>query len=153
MPQAFADVAEKMQAGQVSRGIRGPNGFHIIKLLDKRANATQIVTEYHARHILIKVTELVSQRRGAEEDRRSAPAHRRWHEDFAKLAKQNSQDTANAALGGEMGWFPISQYGTKVAETIAKLKNNEISQPFQTDAGWHIMQLLGTRKHDRTEQT
>ena len=51
-----------------------------------------------------------------------------------------------------MGWFPIDQYGTKVAEVLAALKDNEISQPFQTDVGWHIMQLLGTREHDRTEQ-
>jgi peptidyl-prolyl cis-trans isomerase SurA len=51
-----------------------------------------------------------------------------------------------------MGWFPIDQYGTKVAETAAALKENEISQPFQTDVGWHIMEMLGTRQQDRTDE-
>lgn len=152
VPEGFADIAENSAPGQVSNIIRAPNGFHIIKVIDKRTNAKQMVTEYHARHIVIAVTELVS---SDEAQKKIADLRRRivdGHEDFAKLAKEFSQDPQNAALGGEMGWFPISQYGTKVAETIAKLKDNEVSQPFQTDVGWHIMQLLGTREADRTEQ-
>ena len=73
------------------------------------------------------------------------------HEDFAKLAKEYSKDSTTAGAGGDMGWFPIDQYGTKVAETLAALKENEISQPFQTDVGWHVMQLLGSRQQDRTD--
>ena len=72
------------------------------------------------------------------------------HEDFAKLAKQYSKDSTTAGAGGDMGWFPIDQYGAKVAETLAALKQDEISQPFQTDVGWHIIEVLGTRQNDRT---
>jgi peptidyl-prolyl cis-trans isomerase SurA len=73
-------------------------------------------------------------------------------EDFAKLAKQYSQDVNSANLGGDMGWFPIDQYGTRVAEVLATLKDGEISQPFQTDVGWHILQRIATREQDRTQE-
>jgi peptidyl-prolyl cis-trans isomerase SurA len=154
VPPAFAELAESLQAGQVSQIIRAPNGFHIIKMIDKRSNAKQVVTEYHARHIEVAVTELVA---SDEAQKRIADLRHRIvenHEDFAKLAKEFSKDPQTANLGGEMGWFPIDQYGPKVAEVVAALKeSNEVSPPFQTDLGWHIVQLLGKRDSDRTEQT
>ena len=151
VPEAFANLVDGMQAGQVSQVLRGPSGFHIVKLVDKRATGKQVVTEYHARHILVKATEVVS----AEDARKSIDDIRRrivdGGEDFAKLAKQNSEDAGSANAGGDLGWFPIDQYGTRVAEVVPMLKDNEISQPFQTDAGWHILQRLGTRQQDRTD--
>jgi peptidyl-prolyl cis-trans isomerase SurA len=153
VPEAFAQLAESMSPGQVSQVVRGPNGFHIIKLVDKRSNAKAMVTEYHARHIEIATTELVS---SADAQLKITDLRHRIvdaHEDFGKLAKEFSQDPPTANLGGEMGWFPIDQYGPKVAEVLAGLKDNEVSQPFQTDLGWHIVQLLGKREADRTVQT
>jgi len=151
VPEAFANLVDGMQAGQISQVLRGPSGFHIVKLVDKRATGKQVVTEYHARHILVKTTEVVS----AEEARKSIDDIRRrivdGGEDFAKLAKQHSDDAGSANSGGDLGWFPIDQYGTRVAEVVPMLKDNEISQPFQTDAGWHILQRLGTRQQDRTD--
>ena len=152
VPPAFAELAENLQPGQVSQVIRAPNGFHLIKLVDKRSNNKQMVTEYHARHLEISVGELVS---SDEAQKKLAELRRRIvdnHEDFAKLAKEFSQDPQTGNLGGEMGWFPIDQYGTKVAEVIAGLKENEVSQPFRSDVGWHIVQLLGKRDADRTVQ-
>lgn len=151
VPEAFGNLVDGMQKGQVSQVLRGPSGFHIVKLVDSRANGKQVVTEYHGRHILIKITELVS---SEEAQKTIADIRRRivdGGEDFAKLAKQHSEDAPTANAGGELGWFPIDQYGTRVAEVISTLKDNEISQPFQTDAGWHIMQRLGTRQQDRTQ--
>jgi len=151
LPEAFVQVADTLSPGQVSQVIRGPNGFHIIKVVDKRGgDSKQVVTEYHARHIMIPVTELVS---AAEAQKSVTDVRRRivdGHEDFAKLAKEYSKDPPTANLGGDMGWFPIDRYGTAVATTLAALKTNEVSQPFQTDVGWHIMQLLGKREADRT---
>ncbi len=152
VPEAFAQLAESMSPGQVSQVVRGPNGFHIIKLVDKRTNAKAMVTEYHARHIEIATTELVS---SADAQLKITDLRRRivdGHEDFGKIAKEFSQDPPTANLGGEMGWFPIDQYGPKVAEVLAGLKENEVSQPFQTDLGWHIIQLLGKHEADRTVQ-
>ncbi len=152
VPEAFANLVEGMQPGQVSQPLRGPSGFHIVKLVDKRAEGKQVVTEYHARHILIKVNELTG---AAEAAKTIADIRNRivdGHEDFAALAKKDSQDSNTASEGGDMGWFPIDQYGSAVADQLATLKDNEISQPFRTDLGWHIIQLLGTRQQDRTKE-
>jgi peptidyl-prolyl cis-trans isomerase SurA len=150
LPQAFTEATEHMTEGQVSAPIRGPNGFHIIKLLGKRDNAgAQLVTEYHARHILFKTSELVS----SEQAQKQAAAARQrvaGGEDFAKVANDLSQDTATARLGGDLGWFSGDSYGSHVAEVVKGLKNGEISQPFQTDAGWHVLQLEETRSTDKT---
>ncbi|HVT31302.1 MAG TPA: peptidylprolyl isomerase [Rhodanobacteraceae bacterium] len=150
LPQAFAEAADTMQEGQVSAPIRGPNGFHIIKLLGKRAEpGAQMVTEYRARHILFKTSELVS----SEQAEKSAAAVRQRivaGEDFAKAAKESSEDTATAALGGELGWFNGDAYGPKVTEVVQGMKKGEISEPFQTDAGWHIIELEDTRTTDKT---
>jgi len=151
VPEAFANLVDGMQAGQVSQVLRGPSGFHIVKLVDKRATGKQVITEYHARHILVKTSELVS----SDEAQKNVTDIRHrivdGNEDFAKLAKQNSEDAPSANAGGDLGWFPIDQYGTRVAEVLPLLKDNEISQPFNTAAGRHIMQRLGTRQQDRTD--
>jgi peptidyl-prolyl cis-trans isomerase SurA len=152
LPPAFADASDSMKEGQVSAPIRGPNGFHIIKLLGKKdANAAQLVTEYHARHILFKISELVSSEQ-AQKEAADARARIVGGEDFAKVAKDKSQDTATARLGGDLGWFSGDAYGTRVAAMIKDMKPNEITQPFQTDAGWHVMQLEDTRSTDKTSE-
>ncbi len=152
LPPAFADASDAMQEGQVSAPIRGPNGFHIIKLLGKKSdNAAQLVTEFHARHILLKITELVS----TEQAQKQAMAARQrvvGGEDFAKVAKDVSQDTATARLGGELGWFSGDAYGSRVAAVIKEMKPGDITQPFQTDAGWHVLQLEDTRSTDKTSE-
>ena len=151
VPEAFANLVEGMQSGQVSQVLRGPSGFHLVKLVDKRSDSKQVVTEYHARHILIKVNDVV----GSEEAQKEISDLRHrildGKEDFAALAKRYSQDPGNAASGGDMGWFPIDQYGSRVANQLMGLKDDELSQPFQTDVGWHILQRLGTRQQDMTE--
>ena len=154
VPEAFAQIADTLSPGQVSQVVRGPNGFHIIKVIDKRGGGgKQVVTEYHGRHIMIAATELVS---SSEAQKTVTDLRRRivdGHEDFAKLAKEYSKDPPTANLGGDMGWFPIDRYGTAVATAMANLKVDEVSQPFQTDVGWHILQLLGKRDADRTVET
>jgi peptidyl-prolyl cis-trans isomerase SurA len=152
VPEAFANLAEGMEPGQVSQVLRGPSGFHIVKLIEKRSNSRQVVTEYHARHIEIAVTELVPSDEALKTVREIRQRIVDGHEDFAKLAKEYSKDSTTSGAGGEMGWFPIDQYGTQVAQTLATMKDNEISPPFQTDVGWHIMQLLGSRQNDRTDE-
>jgi len=152
VPEAFANLAEGMEPGQVSQVLRGPSGFHIVKLIEKRANGRQVVTEYHARHIEVAVNELTPSDEALKTVREIRQRVVDGHEDFAKLAKQYSKDSATAGGGGDMGWFPIDQYGSQVAQTLATLKDNDISQPFQTDVGWHIMQLLGSRQNDRTDE-
>jgi len=153
VPEAFANLAEGMQAGQVSQAMRGPSGFHIVKLVEKRATGRQVVTEYHARHIEVATNELVQSDEAQKTVREIRQRIVDGHEDFAKLAKEYSKEPMSAGAGGDMGWFPIDQYGSRVAETLSSMKDNDVSQAFQTDVGWHIMQLLGTRQSDRTDET
>jgi peptidyl-prolyl cis-trans isomerase SurA len=148
LPPALVDAAAKLQEGQVSEAMRGPNGFYLIKLIGKRGGGTQMVTEYHARHILIKPSELVSSDQ-AEKAAAAVRQHIVAGEDFAKAAKESSEDTATARLGGDLGWFSGDAYGSKVAQILQGMKKDEISEPFQTDAGWHVLQLLDTRTTDK----
>ncbi len=149
VPPAFAEIADKLQPGETGQPVRGPNGFHIIKLIEKRAAATELVTEYHARHIMIKKTEIVS---GEQAQKTVEDIHRRLlaGEDFAKLAREFSEDGPTANLGGDMGWFALNGYGPRVGRVLEGLKDGELSEPFDSDAGWHVLERLATRTQDRT---
>ena len=152
IPPAFADTIESMKPGDVSAALRGPTGFHILKLIDQRQTSKQMVTEFHARQILIKPSELVTP---AQAEQQAKDLYNRIvnkHEDFAALAKEYSKDDTTANLGGDMGWFPQDQWGTIIAKQLDELKDNQVSPPFQSEAGWHILQRLGTRQSDQTMQ-
>ena len=152
VPPAFADAVAGMKVGDVSPAMRGPTGFHIIKLMEQRAPSRQVVPEFHARQILIKPSEIVTpeQARQKAEDLYNRIVNKK--EDFAKLAKDESKDNTTANNGGDMGWFPQQAWGTTIAQQINDLKDNEVSKPFQSEAGWHIMQRLGVRQSDLTDQ-
>ena len=151
LPPAFVDVADKLAEGETAPPVRGPNGFHIIKLIGKRAGAQQLVTEYHARHILVKTSEIVSsdQARRKIDELRTRIA---GGEDFAKVAKDESDDGPTANIGGDLGWFPINGYGTRVAEAVQSVADGGLSEPFETEVGWHLLQRIATRTEDRTEE-
>lgn len=152
IPPAFVDIISHMKPGDVSAALRGPTGFHIIKLIGQRQPSKQVVTEYHARQILIQPSELVT---SAQAQQKAQDLYNRIvnkHEDFAKLAKENSKDTTTANAGGEMGWFQQDAWGSTIAQQLGQLKPGEVSKPFQSEAGWHILQLEGTRQSDVTDQ-
>jgi peptidyl-prolyl cis-trans isomerase SurA len=152
IPPAFADTLASMKPGDVSAALRGPTGFHILKLVDQRQSSRKMVTELHARQILIKPSELLTP---AQAEQKAQDLYHRIvdkHEDFAKLAKENSKDDTTANIGGDMGWFPPQAWGQAIAAQLAQLKDNEVSQPFQSAAGWHIVQRLGERQSDQTVQ-
>jgi len=149
VPEAFVDLVQNLSPGEITRPVRGPSGFHILKLVDKREQGKQVVAEYHARHIMIKTSEVIT----SDEAQKMVRAARKRivdGEDFGKVAKEVSQDGSSANQGGEMGWFQAEQYGPVVAKIVVGLKDEQLSEPFQTDLGWHILQRLGERSTDRT---
>lgn len=152
IPPAFADTIGAMKPGDVSEILQGPTGFHILKLVDQRKADRKVVTEFHARQILIKPSELVSE---AQAEQKAKDLYHRIvdkHEDFATLAKEDSKDDTTANVGGDMGWFAQNAAGTIIANQLGALKDNEVSKPFQSQAGWHILQRLGTRQSDLTDE-
>jgi len=151
VPAFFADAVRDLQPGQISEPIRSPAGFHIIRVNDYREQRQVMVREYHARHIMIEINELVTPRLAMDqiiEVKQKLDAG----EDFAELAREHSDDPTSANLGGDMGWFPPEAYGDRVYQTLLALEPGETSEPFQTVSGWHIMQLLDIRETDRTDE-
>ena len=110
-----------------------------------------MIKEFHARHIMIQINELVTPRLAMDQ---IIDIKRQLDDgaDFAELAREHSDDTTSANLGGDMGWFPPEAFGDRIKMTLSALQPGQVSEPFQTTGGWHIMELLGTRDTDRTEE-
>lgn len=150
---AVQQVVDPMQPGQYTQPLRDASGFTILKLEGRRTPDTkQIVTEYHARHLMIEPTAVLSEQ-GAKDK-----ITKLYHEivdqnaDFAALAKQNSDDTTTANVGGDMGWFMQDDWGTEVGKLLAGMQPGQVTAPFRSqDGSWHIVQLLGKRQADRTK--
>ncbi|MCX7553302.1 peptidylprolyl isomerase [Marinicella sp. S1101] len=151
LPPLFADQVTLMSPGEVTRPIRSPSGFHILKLLDKKSETIKTVDQYNMLHIMIETDEVVSARDGMEI---ANGLHEKIMagEDFSKLAEEHSDDHSSAPLGGDMGWFEINKFGPRMADVIAGLEVNEVSNPFQTDVGWHIIKFLGKKEADVTTE-
>ncbi len=152
VPSAFTDTISAMKPGDVTPALRGPTGFTILKLIGQRQPERQVITEYHARQILITPSELMTPEQAQQKAQELYDRIVNKHEDFAKLAKENSKDDTTANAGGDMGWFAQQAWGGTIAQQLAALKPGQVSRPFQSEAGWHILELLGTRQADRTDE-
>jgi peptidyl-prolyl cis-trans isomerase SurA len=150
VPAFFADAVRDLSPGDITEPIRSPRGFHILKVNDYREQRQVVIKEYHARHIMIESNELVSPR-AAMDKITEIKEKLNNNGDFAELAREYSDDPTSANLGGDMGWFPPEAYGDRVYQTLIAMREGETSEPFQTEGGWHVMELLGKREMDRTE--
>jgi peptidyl-prolyl cis-trans isomerase SurA len=151
LPTIFADIVPKMKPGEITKPVRSASGFHIIKLIETRKqDQKHIVEQTLARHILIKTSEIMSSdeaKQKLQRIRNEIVSGR----DFGMVAKASSDDTGSAADGGNLGWVSPGAMVPEFEEEMNKLKPGEISQPFQTRFGWHIVQVLSRRQHDDTE--
>ena len=150
LPTLFVDTVTHMKTGDVSDLIRSPSGFHIIKLLEQRNEQRHIVTQTHARHILIRTDELTSDA-AAQARLKDIRQRIQGGADFTALARQYSNDTATANNGGDLGWVNPGEMVPKFQAQMDKLGTGEISEPFKTGFGWHIVQVLDRRRHDDTD--
>jgi peptidyl-prolyl cis-trans isomerase SurA len=152
LPTLFADVVPKLAVGELSDIIQNPNGFHMVKLLDRRDGERRIVTQTHARHILIRTDEVVT-RNDARLRLETLRDRILAGKDFAELARAHSSDKASASQGGDLGWVSPGMLVPAFEREMEALKPGEISVPFETPFGWHIVQVLERRQHDSTEET
>ena len=151
LPGLFLDSLASLQPGEVSPVLRSPNGFHILKLLDKRGkDVTLVVEQTHARHILIKTNEVVS-----ESDARNHLLQIKERIDnganFAELARLHSDD-GSAAKGGDLGWLSPGDTVPEFEKAMNSLKDGQLSAPVQSPFGWHLIQVLEHRKQDVTKE-
>ena len=151
IPPAFLALLKDIAVGQTSKPIRSPNGFHIIKINNKRsADSTLIVEQTHARHILIKLNEVVSEQE-AKQKMDGLKERLDNGADFAELAQQYSED-GSANSGGDLGWVNPGDTVPEFEAAMNALAPQEISQPIRSPFGWHIIQVLERRKQDMTDQ-
>ena len=152
LPTFLTDVIVKLKPGEVSDPLRTPTGFHIIKLNEVRGEgAKAIISQTHVRHILMKTNELADD--ATVRQKLTALRERILKgEDFAGLASISSEDPGSASQGGDLGWAGPGSFVPEFEEAIDKLKDNEISEPFHTQYGWHIAQVLGRRQYDNTDE-
>ncbi len=149
LPTVFAEEVRKMKPGETSNVLRSAAGFHIVRLLEKRNHDdATVVDQTHARHILVRVNETVSEADAKAKiervkDRLDSGAK------FDELAKLNSEDST-AAKGGDLGWVSPGDTVAEFDEAMSKLALNQISGPVRTPFGWHIIQVLERRKQDVT---
>ena len=152
LPQFISEEVVKLEPGQVSPPLRTPTGFHIVKLDAVRGgDGPMVVEQVHARHILLRPTEVqddATTRQRLEDLRERILAG----EDFAALASITSEDPGSAAQGGDLGWTGPGTFVPDFDEALGKLQENEISEPFRTQYGWHIVQMLGKRFHDQSDE-
>jgi peptidyl-prolyl cis-trans isomerase SurA len=150
LPELFAGALAKMQPGDVSEVLRSPAGFHVLKLVDRRGGGSggQLsVEQTHARHILVRVNEVVSE---TEARRRIGVLRQRIVEgaNFADIARLNSDDSGSAQRGGDLGWVVPGDLVPEFERAMNELKLNEVSQPVRTPFGIHVIEVLGRRTAD-----
>ena len=160
LPALYAEAIAKLKPGEVSDILRSPAGFHIVKLIDRQSDAgaksgvspkqTQALKQTRARHILIKVNELVSE---AEAKRKLVVLKERIDNgaDFAELARLNSSDLS-AAKGGDLGWLYQGDTVPAFEKAMDALKINQTSEPVQSPFGFHLIQVLERRTEDATAE-
>lgn len=149
LPSVFADVAPGLAKGAVSEPIRNAGGVHLIKLVDRRGGEAIMEDQVHARHILMTTNEVLDDS-AAEQRLREIREQILGGEDFAAVAKAVSEDAQSAIDGGDLGWTGPGNFVPAFEAVLSKLKPDEISEPFRTQFGWHIVQLLERRVYDAT---
>ncbi|MGB5252180.1 MAG: peptidylprolyl isomerase [Sedimenticolaceae bacterium] len=152
IPPLFQPYVAKMDEGETQGPIATSRGFHIIQLEEVRYGSTNIVRQTRARHILIRPNEVIS-----DTDARERLAQLRDRiingDDFDTLARSNSDDKASAIKGGDLGWSTPGNLVPIFEEQMDLLEIDEVSQPFKTQFGWHIVQVLERRDYDATDET
>jgi len=152
MPTLFTDAVKGKSKNDVIGPFKSGNGYHIIKILDVKGQQQVDVHEVNAKHILIKPTIILSEERAKSMLEQFIKDIESGKATIEELAKKHSDDPGSAIKGGELGWNDPSIYVPAFKSTLASLEKDELSKPFKTSHGWHIVKLLGNRQVDATDK-
>lgn len=150
IPTMFVDTIQNMQKGAVSKPIRSPSGFHIIKLIDKRGSQPLFTAQTLVQHILM-TPNTVTTGRDIKLRLEQLRTRIKAGEDFATLALSHSQDKISAADEGKLGWVSPGEYPLEFEQAMNKLAIGEISEPLRTPYGYHLIRVIDRRTHDSTK--
>lgn len=151
IPSLFADTISTMKKGELSDVVKSDIGYHVLKLVDKQGGDDFIIEKTHVRHILIKPNII---RDSAQAKAIAEDLYQQLMDgaDFADLARTHTDDTGSAVNGGDLGWMSGEELVPSFAKTMHSTKINEISKPFESQFGWHILQVLERKSENMASQ-
>ncbi|MBT8449763.1 MAG: peptidylprolyl isomerase [Gammaproteobacteria bacterium] len=153
LPSLFADSVASMKKNQLTAPIRSPNGLHLLWLEDRRGGVeAQLVDEINVRHILIEVNTVTSDEKAQAQLIEIKKQIVNNETTFEEQAKVYSEDLSSAADGGDLGWAPPEAFRRLYGNNIQTLEDGQLSEPFKASGGWYLVERLGSRETDQTEE-
>lgn len=149
LPQLFVDVVKDLQPGETSLPIKSASGYHLLQLISS-SNDQVMVKQTHARHILIRTSSEINE----DQARKTLLDLKQQIEkgaSFAELASQHSEDPGSKIKGGDLGWASPGDFVSAFENVANSLSIGQVSEPFKSPFGWHILEVLGHREHDKTK--
>ena len=151
LPSLFSEIVQKMKIKEISEPIRSGAGFHIIRLADKKGDVVKFEDQTLVRHILIKPSEIRTEKQ-AEELIESIHVRVEAGESFKQLARQYSEDPGSKMEGGDLGWNTLDTFDPTFEAVMKSLEIGELSRPFKSSFGWHILEVLDRRNEDVSDE-
>lgn len=151
LPDLFANGVRDLEAGEITQPLRSGAGYHILKVYGKRGNTEQMIDQSKVRHILLKTTAILDDQQ-AEAKLSEIRQQILDGEDFGELAKEYSDDTGSVLSGGDLGWSLPGKFVPEFEKTINATEIGEVSKPFRSQFGWHILIVDERRRQDMSEQ-
>jgi peptidyl-prolyl cis-trans isomerase SurA len=151
LPSLFAEQVLELKPGDTADPIETSGGIHIVQLLEVRGASTQSELQSRLRHILVQPSQI---RTEAETRELIQDIHRRLQEgeDFAALARQYSEDPGSALNGGDLGWTSGNEFVPEFREAMAATPTGELSEPFRSQYGWHVLEVQERRDQDMSQE-
>ncbi len=150
MPQLFEEALVKKSVGFISEPLESGSGFHVLKLEDKRGEFVKYEDQWQSRHILL-IPSTIRNEEDSEKELNEIRQRILDGEDFASLADEFSEDPGSAKLGGDLGWLGLGVLASEFETTMLETNIGEISDVFQTEFGFHFLEVLGKRSHELTD--
>lgn len=151
LPELFGNQMVSLPVGQVTKPFRSGAGFHLLKNIEQRGGGAKYVEQTHARHILVKTSEIMDDNQ-AMQKLLNLKKRIEKGEDFAVLARENSEDPGSMLSGGDLGWSTPGSFVPEFEKAMAATPINGITSPFKSQFGWHILQVLERRQEDMSDK-
>jgi peptidyl-prolyl cis-trans isomerase SurA len=152
IPSIFTDVLQDMKAGDITEPFRTPNSIHIVKVDNSRSAVERSeIKQAKIRHILISPNAIIDDAT-AKQRLDDAIEKIRGGEDFGEQAKLLSDDPGSANLGGDLGWAETTSFAPEFHDAADNAELNVLSEPFRTQFGWHVLEVLERRVYDNTDE-